>query len=92
MTNQDLNLLDALEIAMEAEQKAAAFYADAAQKAANSLGQELFSQLVDFERYHHAKLADLEKSLRDEDAFIEYEGRELTLYPCRTDYRSGHKI
>jgi rubrerythrin len=44
MTNLDLNLLDAIRTAMEAEQKAAAFYANAAQKTANPLGQELFSQ------------------------------------------------
>jgi len=79
MTDQDLNLLSAIQMAMEAEQKASAFYADAAQKTANPLGRKLFDQLAEFERYHYDKLLDLEKSLRDEGSFIEYEGRELTL-------------
>jgi rubrerythrin len=77
MKDNDLNLLDAIRIAMEAEQKAAGFYADAAQETANPLAQELFEQLVEFERHHYRILADLEKSLRDEGAFIEYEGKEL---------------
>jgi rubrerythrin len=46
MTNQDLNLLDAIQMAMEAEQKAAAFYTDAAQKAANPVGRELSNQNI----------------------------------------------
>lgn len=93
MTNLDLNLLDAIQIAMEAEQEAAAFYADAAQKTANPLGRELFDQLADFERYHYTKLTDLEKSLRDKDAFIEYEGRELTLsMPSEVDSKEANKM
>jgi rubrerythrin len=79
MSQQDLSLLDALRIAMEAEQKAAAFYADAIQKTTNPMGQRLFQQLAEFERYHYQKLAALEKSLRDKGAFIKYEGRDLTL-------------
>jgi rubrerythrin len=74
MTDQNLNLVDAIHIAMKAEQKAAAFYADASQKTTNLLGQRLFEQLAEFERHHYDKLAALEKSLRDEGAFIGYEG------------------
>ena len=81
MNNQDLNLLDAIKIAMEAEEKAASFYADAAQKVANPLGRRLFEQLVEFEHSHYSKLAALEQSLRDEGVFIGYEGRELELPP-----------
>jgi bacterioferritin (cytochrome b1) len=77
MKDNDLNLLDAIQIAMAAEQKAAGFYADAAQETANPLGRELFEQLVEFERHHYRKLAALEKSLRDEGGFIGYEGKEL---------------
>jgi rubrerythrin len=88
-----LNVLDAIQIAMEAEQKAAAFYADAAQKTTNLLGQELFSQLAEFERYHYSKLASLEKSLRDEGAFIEYGGREMTLsVPSEVDSKEANKM
>lgn len=78
MNDQDLNLLDAIQIAMEAEQKAAAFYADAAQETANPLGRRLLEQLAEFERHHYNKLAALEESLRDEGAFIGYEGKELS--------------
>jgi rubrerythrin len=78
MTEQELNLLDAIQIAKEAEQKAAIYYADAAEKT-STIAKGLFEQLAEFERYHYEKLSTLEKSLRDEGAFIEYEGRELTL-------------
>jgi len=77
MSQQDLTLVDALQIAMEAEQKAAAFYADAAQKTANPIGQSLFEQLAEFERFHYQKLIELKQSLQDKGAFIEYEGRKL---------------
>jgi len=93
MSNQNLSLLDAIQMAMEAEQKAAAFYADAAQRAANPLGRKLFDQLAGFERYHYAKLADLEKSLRSEGTFIEYEGKELTLsVPGEVDSKEANKM
>ena len=72
-----MSLVDAIQIAMEAEQKAAAFYADAARKTANPMGQGLFEQLAEFERYHYRKLDELKKSLQDQSAFIEYEGKKL---------------
>jgi rubrerythrin len=77
MTEQDMTLLDAIKIAIEAERKAAAFYADAAQKT-ETLGRKLLEQLADFERHHYDILTKLEQSLRDQGAFIDYEGRELT--------------
>jgi rubrerythrin len=76
MAEQDITLLDAIKIAMEAENKAAAFYADAAQKT-ETLGRGLLEQLAEFERHHYAILAKLEQSLRDQGAFIDYEGKEL---------------
>ena len=90
MSNQDLNLLDAIQIAMDAEQKAAAFYADAAHKTVYPLGHRLFEQLAEFERHHYSKLAALETSLRDEGAFIGYEGKELSLpAPSEVEGASG---
>ena len=77
MSQQDLSLVDAIQIAMEAEQKAAAFYADGAQKTGNPAGKSLFEQLAEFERYHYQKLSELKQSLQDRGAFIEYEGRKL---------------
>jgi rubrerythrin len=79
MTHQDLDLADAIQIAMEAEQKAAALYGDAAQKTSNPLGQRLFKRLAEFERHHYEKLLALQESLREQGAFIEYEGKELSL-------------
>ena len=78
MTEQNLDLLDAIKIAMEAEKKAAAFYADAAQKT-ETLGRKLLEQLAEFERHHYDILVKLEQSLREQEAFIGYEGREMTV-------------
>ena len=47
MTEQDLSVLDAIRIAMKAEQKAAAYYADAVRQT-TTLGRRLFEQLADF--------------------------------------------
>jgi rubrerythrin len=81
MKNAKLNVLDAIQIALEAEQKAAAFYTDAASQVSNPLGRRLFEQLVKFEQHHYDKLAALQQSLHDKGAFIGYEGRELDLPP-----------
>jgi rubrerythrin len=78
MDNQDLNFLDAIRMAIEAEESAAAFYEEAAKKTENPLGRELLGQLADFERYHHTNLLALEDSLCNNGACILYEGRELT--------------
>ena len=79
MTAQDLDLLDAIQLATEAERKAAALYADAAEKTANPLGQGLFDQLAGFEREHYDELVELEKSLRGQGAITRYEDRELAV-------------
>ena len=78
MTDQDLSILDAIKIATEAERKAAEFYVETAEKA-NPLGRELLEQLAEFERHHYDYLVELEASLREQGAFKEYEGRELTV-------------
>lgn len=78
MTEQDLNILDAIRIAKEAEQQAAEFYADAAKKT-TVVARGLFEQLAEFERYHFDRLISLEESLRNNGAFIAYEGKELAL-------------
>jgi rubrerythrin len=78
MNNQDLNFLDAIRMATKAEEKAAAFYDEAAHKTTNPLGRKLFEQLAEFERHHHSKLVALEKSLCDGGACIIYEGKDLS--------------
>jgi rubrerythrin len=86
MTNQNITLLDAIKIAMEAEKKAAAFYADAAQKT-KTLGRGILERLAEFERHHYAILVKLEQSLRDQGAFIGYEGEELT-FPAPSEVQT----
>jgi len=77
MSQHELNVLEAIEIAKDAEQKAAAFYSDAAQKLAHPIGRKLLEELAEFERHHYSKLTELENSLRKKGAFIDYEGRDL---------------
>jgi rubrerythrin len=79
MNDEDLTLPRAIQIAKAAEQKAADLYTDAAQKTPNPLARRLFEKLAEFEHHHYDKLVELEESLREEDAFIEYEGREMNL-------------
>ena len=86
MSEKDLTLVDAIQIAMEAEKKAAAFYADAAQKT-ETLGRELLERLAEFERHHYDILAKLEQSLRDQGTFIGYEGKELT-FPAPSEVQT----
>lgn len=88
MSQQVLSLLDAIQIAIEAEEKATTFYADAIRKTSNPIGQKLFSQLSEFEGYHVQKLSALKMSLRDGGNFIVYEGRELAL-PTSAEIRGS---
>ena len=74
---KDVNFLDAIRMAMKAEQKAAVFYTDAVQKTTNPLTRKLFEQLADFEHHHYTKLTDLEESLCKDGACIMYEDRSL---------------
>jgi rubrerythrin len=77
MGTRDLTLLTAIELAKEAEQRAASLYASVAEEASNPLVRRLLDELVQYERYHYEKLTELEQSLRIKGAFIRYEGREL---------------
>lgn len=75
MSAQDLTLVAAIELAKEAEQRAAALYEQAAHEALNPLVRRLLEELVQYERYHYQKLVELEGSLRDSGAYIRYEER-----------------
>jgi rubrerythrin len=81
MTDQGFNILEAIQIAKDAEQKAAAFYADAAKKLSHPVGHKLLEELADFERHHYDKLVALEDSLGAKGAFIEYEGKGMKTNP-----------
>ncbi len=75
---QDLGLEEALNIAMDAELKAAAFYAQAAVEVQHPQGRDLLGRLAVFEQHHYEKLAELVESLQLGGPFIEYETRTVT--------------
>ena len=61
-----LGLEEALDIAMDAELKAQAFYAQAAIEVQDPQGRDLLGRLAAFEQYHYEKLAELARSLQEE--------------------------
>ncbi len=75
MSAKDMTLIAAIDLAKEAEQRAAALYENAAQEARNPLVRRLLEELVEYERYHYQKLIELERSLLDSGAYIRYEER-----------------
>lgn len=77
MTQANQALVDAIKLAMEAEKKAAALYADAGTRTENPLAKRLFNKLTEFESYHYKKLSDLVRSLTDSQTFIEYTAQSL---------------
>jgi len=72
-----LGIEEAIEIAMEGELKAHAFYAQAAVEVQDRAGRDLLGRLAAFEQHHYQKLADLARSLRDGHRFICYEASTL---------------
>lgn len=64
---------EALDIAIEAELKAQAFYAQAAAWVQDPHGRDLLGRLAAFEQHHYQKLTDLVRSLQAEGRFIAYE-------------------
>jgi rubrerythrin len=75
--SQELGLEEALDIAMEAELKAQAFYAQAAIEVRDPRGRDLLSRLAAFEQYHYQKLSELARSLQQRGEYIEYEGQTM---------------
>jgi rubrerythrin len=74
---RELGLEEALDIAMDAELKAQAFYAQAAIEVQDPNGQDLLGRLAAFEHHHYQKLAELARSLYETGEFIEYETQTL---------------
>ena len=75
--SQKLGLEEALNIAMDAELKAQAFYAQAAMVVQDPQGRDLLGRLAAFEQYHYQKLAELSRSLEGDGQFIEYETQTI---------------
>ena len=72
-----LGLEEALDIAMDAELAAQAFYAQAAVEIQDPGGRDLLGRLAAFEQYHYQQLAELARSLQEDGQFIEYESRAM---------------
>jgi rubrerythrin len=72
-----LTLEEALDLAMDAEFKAQAFYAQAAAEIQDPQGRDLLGRLAAFEQHHYEKLAELARSLQEVGQFIEYETRTM---------------
>jgi rubrerythrin len=77
---QTLGLEEALDIAMDAELKAQAFYAQAAVEVQDPQGKDLLSRLAAFEQHHYQKLAELARSLQESGQFIEYETQTVAQF------------
>jgi rubrerythrin len=75
----DLNVMDAINIAMTAEQKVRQFYLDAAEKVSDAEAQNLLTQLAAFEQHHYDKLAALHDSLSREKGYIAYVAPDIAL-------------
>lgn len=79
LNQQGSSLVDAVQNALEAEEKAAAFYAESAHETGNPIGQKLFRQLSDFELVHVRVLTDLRASLLRGGEPVPYDGGEVRL-------------
>lgn len=92
MAGKNLGLLEAIQIAMEAEAKANKFYADSAKKVTSEQGKNLLKQLADFEQNHYNKLNELKTSLEKEGKFIKYEGTQFKTFKIEIGPEASRKI
>lgn len=81
MSEQDLTLVDAIQIALQAEKKAAAAYSDAAKNAPHVALEGLFNGLADVEQHHYDKVAELAASLQKKGKYIVYETPSTSIAP-----------
>lgn len=77
MVNQNLGLLEAIHLAMAAEQEANQFYLTAVNKVSSEQGKDLLRQLAEFEQHHFDKLKELKNSLEKKGEFIQYPGTDF---------------
>jgi rubrerythrin len=71
--------MDAIKIAMEAEERARQFYLAAKEKVSDADAQNLLAQLAAFEEHHYDKLLALYNSLGQEKGFIAYKPPKVAL-------------
>jgi rubrerythrin len=79
MSEQDLTLVDAIQIALEAEKRSAAMYKEAAENATDKVIEGLFSSLSAFEQHHYEKVTELAETLAKKGKYIVYEGYSLPI-------------
>jgi rubrerythrin len=72
-----LGIEEALDIAMDAEQRARDFYAQASLDVQDLAGRDLLGRLAAFEQYHYEKLLELVQSLQMSGQFIAYETQSV---------------
>ena len=81
MTEQELTVTDAIQMALESEKRAVAAYSDAAEKAPHEALEGLFSDLASFEQQHYDKVAALAESLQKKNKYIVYEASSISISP-----------
>ena len=92
MTEKNIGLLEAIEVALKAEKKANEFYLSAYKKVTNEKGKDLLKQLADFEQNHYNKLNELKESLKEKSEFIKYEGTEFRPFVTKSRAEISAKI
>ena len=72
--DKNIDMLSAIELAMQAEEKAHNFYKEGADKTDHPRGKDLFLQLADFEKNHYEHLKKLHEALSGTGQYIRYGG------------------
>ena len=81
MSEQDLNIVDAIQMALESEKRAVAAYSDAAKNAPHVALERLFNDLAGLEQHHYDKVAELAASLQKKAKYIVYDASSISIVP-----------
>lgn len=81
MSEQNLNVIDAIQMAMESEKRAVIAYSDAAKNAPHVALEKLFTGLAGLEQHHYDKVAELAASLQKKGKYIVYEASSISIAP-----------
>lgn len=75
----EINVMDAIAIAMEAEEKARDFYLATKEKVSNPRAKEMLAQLAVYEQYHYDNLSALRDSLAQKKGYVAYTSPDIDL-------------
>jgi len=92
MEEKNLGIVQAIDIAMEAEKKANEFYSDALASVSGEKGKNLLQQLANFEQAHYDALAALKESLKSEGKFISYSGTKFTPFKASSEISGTEEL